>query len=178
MNQTMNQILLLFAASLAVATALAAVAIWSPRALWVKVGALAITASFVPLTYVSLVELLSRPKPVALEWSRAGLAEAKVLGADLREGQSIYLWVRVPGVDEPRSYLLPWDQRLAQQLHKAQREANERGTDVRAKNLFKRGPKDDHPVFYARPQEARPPKSALDYQPYVFQSGPNARGGG
>jgi hypothetical protein len=173
----MNQVLMLFAVSLGAAAALAAIAIWSPRALWVKVGALAITAFFVPLTYVSLVELLSRPKPIALEWGRAGLAEAKVLGAELREGQSIYLWVRVPGVDEPRSYLLPWDQKLAQQLHKAQREANERGTDVRARNLFKHGPRDDHAMFYARPQESRPPKSAPEYQPYVFQSGPNAQGG-
>jgi hypothetical protein len=172
-----NQVLMLFAISLGTAAALAAIAIWSPRAPWIKVGALAITTSFVPLTYVSLVELLSRPKPIALEWGRAGLAEAKVLGAEVREGQSIYLWVRVPGVDEPRSYLLPWDQKLAQQLHKAQREANQRGTDVRARNLFKYGPRvDDHTMFYARPQEARPPKSAPDYQPYVFQSGPGGGG--
>lgn len=177
----MNQILHIFAASLGLAAALAAIAIWSPRALWVKVSALALTALFVPLTYVSVVELLSRPKPIALEWSGDHLGEAKVLGAELREGQSIYLWLRIPGVDEPRSYMLPWDQKLAEQLHKAQREASQLGTDVRAKNLFKKGPESkQRAVFYAKPQEARPPKSAPSYQPFVFQSGipPASRGGG
>jgi len=177
----MNQILHLFGASLGLAAALAAIAIWSPRALWIKVGALAIATFFVPVAYVSVIELLSRPKPVALEWSRANLAEAKVLGADLREGESIYVLLRVPGVDEPRFYMLPWDRDLAEQLHKAQREAAQQGTDVRAKNLFRNGPeRDQQPVFYARPQEARPPKTPPAYQPFVFESGasPGGREGG
>jgi hypothetical protein len=177
----MNQVLHIFAASLGLATALAAIAIWSPRALWIKVCALALTALFVPITYASVVELLSRPKPVALEWSRANLAEAKVLGADLREGESIYLLLRVPEAQEPRFYMLPWDQKLAEQLTKAQREATEQGTDVRAKNLFKNGPeRNEDPVFYARPQEARPPKNPPVYQPFVFESGtrPGVREGG
>ena len=176
----MNLVLHLFAGSLALAAVLAAIAIWSPRALWVKVGALTITALFVPLTYASVVELLSRPKPIELEWIRAGAAEAKVLGADLREGERIYLWLRVPGVDEPRFYMLPWDQKLAEQLHKAQREATEQGTDVRAKNLFRKAPKgEEKAVFYARPQEARPPKQPPVYQPFVFESGtrPGSPGG-
>jgi len=168
----MNLVLHLFAGALGFAAVLAAIAIWSPRALWVKMGALALTALFVPLAYASVIELLSRPKPVELEWVRAGAAEAKVLGADLREGERIYLWLRVPGVDEPRSYVLPWDQKLAEQLHKAQREATEQGTDVRAKNLFKKTRKsEEKPVFYARPQEALPPKQAPVYQPFVFESG-------
>jgi len=177
----MNQIPNLFGASLGLAAALAAIAIWSPRALWIKISALAIATLFVPVAYVSVIELLSRPKPVALEWSRANLAEAKVLGADLREGESIYVRLRVAGIDEPRFYVLPWDQNLAEQLQKAQREAAQQGTDVRAKNLFRSGPEHDRqPVFYARPQEARPPKNPPAYQPYVFESGirPESREGG
>ncbi len=178
----MSEILHLFAASLGLAAALAAIAIWSPRALWVKVSALAITTLFVPLTYVSVIDLLSRPKPIALEWSHADLAEAKVLGADLREGESIYLWLRVPEADEPRSYVLPWDQKLAEQLHKAQREANEKGTSLRAKNLFRAGPQStEKPVFYAEPQKARPPKNpAAADQPLFFEPGtrPGNRAGG
>jgi len=176
----MNQVLHLFAVSIGLATALAAIAIWSPRVLWIKVGALALTTLFVPVTYVSVIELLSRPKPVALEWSHANLAEAKVLGADLREGESIYLLLRVPEVDEPRFYVLPWDQKLAEELNKAQREATQQGTDVRAKNPFRRGPEgDEKPVFYARPQEARPPKNPPAFQPFVFESGtpPGGRDG-
>ena len=176
----MTQVFHLFAVSLGLAAALAAIAIWSPRAILTKVGALALTTLFVPAIYLSMTELLSRPKPVALEWAR-GAAEARVLGADLREGESIFLWVRVPGTDEPRAYRLPWDKKLAEQLHKAQREAAQDGTDVRAKNLFRTGPKsDEQPVFYARPQEALPPKHTPSYRPYVFDSGvrPHGREGG
>ena len=176
----MTQVFHFFAVSLGLAAALAAVAIWSPRALATKLGALAITTLFVPVTYFSMSELLSRPKPVALEWAR-GASEARVLGSDLREGESIFLWVRVPDSDEPRAYRLPWDKKLAEQLHKAQREAAQDGTDVRAKNLFQSGPKDDQkPVFYARPQQALPPKVTPSFRPYVFDSGirPGAQGGG
>ena len=53
----MNLVMHLFAGALGLAAALAAIAIWSPRALWVKVGAITITALFVPLTYASVVEI-------------------------------------------------------------------------------------------------------------------------
>ena len=171
----MTQVVYLFAASLALATALASICIWSPRAPWIKAGALAIVVLFLPTTYASVVELLSRPKPLALEWQRAALAEAKVLGADLREGERIYLWLRVPGIQEPRSYELPWDRKLAEQLHRAQREANARGTAVRARNLFGNRQDGHEPVFYATPQPARPPKEAPAENPLVFESGASGR---
>ncbi|MGH8682512.1 MAG: hypothetical protein ACREVS_05395 [Burkholderiales bacterium] len=166
----MSQVLYLFAVSLGLATALASISIWSPRALWIKVGALAIAALFLPATYVSVVDLLSRPKPVALEWKRADLAEARVIGADLREGEGIYLWLRTPGVEEPRAYVLPWDQKLAEQLHGAQREAQARGTAVHARNLFEGDPDRQQPLFYAPPQPALPPKEAPAQTPFVFES--------
>lgn len=168
----MNLVLYLFAGALGLAATLASIAIWAPRALRVKVAALALAALFVPLAYASVVELLSRPKPLDLEWIRTAGADTKVLGADLREGERIYLWLRVPGVDEPRAYALPWDQKLAEQLHRAQHEASEQGTEVRARNLFRKAPKgEEKPVFYARPQEALPPKQAPALQPFVFESG-------
>lgn len=167
----MSQVFYLFAASLGLATALASISIWSPRAVWIKVGALAIAVLFLPATYVSVVDLLSRPKPIALEWKRADLAEARVIGAELREGEAIYLWLRTPGVEEPRSYVLPWDQKLAEQLHGAQREANARGTAVRARGLFATGQDRQQPMFYALPQPARPPKEPPAQNPFVFESG-------
>jgi len=167
----MSQVLYLFAVSLGLATALTAICIWSPRALWVKVGALSIAVLFLPATYVSVVDLLSRPKPIALEWKRADLAEAKVIGMELREGENIYLWLRTPGVEEPRAYVLPWDQKLAEQLHGAQREANARGTAVHARGLFETGQDRQQPMFYALPQPARPPKEAPAQNPFVFESG-------
>jgi hypothetical protein len=167
----MSQVFYLFAASLGLATALASIAIWSPRAVWIKVGALSLAVLFLPVTYFSVIELLSRPKPIALEWSRAGLAEAKVIGAELREGEAIYLWLRAPGAEEPRAYVLPWDRKLAEQLHGAQREANSRGTAVRARGLFATGQDRQQPMFYATPQPARPPKEAPAQNPLVFEPG-------
>ena len=177
-TRAMSQVFYLFAVSLALATLLAAISIWSPRALWIKVGALAITALFLPATYLSVVELLSRPKPIALERQRADFSEASVLGAELREGEAIYLWLRVPGVTEPRSYVLPWDQKLAEQLHGAQREANAKGTAVQARNLFRTSPDRQQAVFYAMPQPARPPKAPPAFNPFVFEPEVQPRGPG
>jgi hypothetical protein len=170
----MSQVSYLFAVSLALATALAGISIWSPRAVWIKVGALSIAVLFLPATYVSVVELLSRPKPIALQWQRMDLSEARVIGAELREGEAIYLWLRMPGFEEPRSYVLPWDQKLAEQLHGAQRDAQARGTAVHARGLFEPSQDRQQPVFYAVPQPARPPKDVPSHTPFVFDS-PTAR---
>ena len=78
----MNHAFYLFAASVGLASILAAISIWSPRATWIKVSTLVIAAVFLPVMYVSLVELLSRPKPIALEWAQRDLSEAVVLGTD------------------------------------------------------------------------------------------------
>ena len=167
----MSLVFYLFALSLGLATVLASICIWSPRAVWVKVSALVITLLFLPAIYVSVVELLSRPKPIALEWKQPDFSEAKVLAADMREGESIYLWLRMPGVEEPRFYVLPWSEELAKQLHGAQRDANARGTAVHAKNLFRTNHDPQQPVFYAMPQPERPPKVPPVYDPLIFESG-------
>ncbi|MFQ5757008.1 MAG: hypothetical protein ACE5H7_13095 [Acidiferrobacterales bacterium] len=169
----MSQAFYLFTVSLGLAAILAAISIWSPRALWLKIGALVVAALFLPATYFSLVELLSRPKPVVLEWTQRDLSEADVIGADLREGKSIYLWLKVDGLEEPRSYVLAWDQKLAEQLHGARREAEAKGTGVRVSRPFMSKQEKGHLVFYAAPQPARPPKLAPAGTGFVFQ--PSAR---
>ncbi len=166
----MNHVFYLFAMLLALACALAAITIWSPRAVAAKVSALVLAALLLPLGYVSLADLLSRPKPVNLEWVHRDLAEATVLGAKLQEGQAIYLWLKLAEVAEPRAYALPWDQRLAEQLHRAQREADTTGTGLQLKLPFMSGQDDRERMFYAMPQPANPPKevpfqNALQFSP-------------
>ena len=175
----MSQLFYLFGASLVLVAALAGISIWSPRALWIKITALTIVTLFLPATYVSLVELLSRPKPVKLEWHQSDLAEAKVIGADLREGEAIFVWLRLPDVEEPRAYALPWDQKLAEQLHGAQRDAESRGTTVHVKHLFKKSIDRQSPKFYALPQPAHPPKTLPPHNPLVYEAPQryDARGG-
>ena len=103
----MRDLIPLFATLGLLAAVLAHIAIWSPRNLWIKVGALATTVAFLPVAYASLSTMLSRPKPIELEWSREQLVEATVLGARLEEGKAIYVWLGMEGVDEPRAYVLP-----------------------------------------------------------------------
>ena len=127
----MGQLIYFFAAVVLIASMLASVAIWAPRATGVKVGALCLTAALLPITYGSFVELLGKPKPVGLEWAKDNMPEATVLGATWREDKAIYLWLRFDDSLEPRAYVLPWSRTQAQQLQGAMRQANTNGSSVR-----------------------------------------------
>ena len=153
----MTLLMYCFALMLMLAGLLGGIGICAPRKLWIKAAAVGIVALFLPVTYISLAELLGRPKPMHLEWHQINLNEADVVGFDLREDEAIYLWLRVDGISEPRSYVLGWDQQRAQQLHEAQREAQANGTEVRVRGRSENGAKDE-PLFYATPQLALPPK--------------------
>ena len=164
----MNHLFYLFAATAALAGLLASIGIWSPSRLMVKIGALTTVALFLPASYVSFSDLLSRPKPVSLEWLQSGMSEAVVLGADLHEDHAIYVWLRMDDVEEPRAYMLPWTQKSAEQLFGAQRQAEADGTQVRMRNPFDNGDENAEPVFYAQPQQPLPPKHVASSQPVVY----------
>ena len=167
----MNDIFYLFGVSAALIALLASVAIRFGGPLWIRIGALVVAATFLGLFQVSLVELLGRPKPTALEWKWLESAEAVVIATQLQEGKAIYLWLGLTGLREPRSYTLPWNQDLAKRIHAAEREAESNGTSVRVRYPFSKKQDHDHsPVFYAAAQPPRPPKEysaqhALDYRP-------------
>jgi len=129
----------LFAGFTLLAALLAAIAIRAPRATAWRVGAVALTAAFVPFAYLGLNEILARPKSMSHEWFNASAKQAMVLGMSLDEGRAIYLWLRVDGATEPRYYRLPWQQRNAEKLQKAIDEANEEDdVGVRIDNPFSR----------------------------------------
>ncbi len=169
----MNHLIYLFAVAALMVAALAAISIWSNHRLWIKVGAIAIVAMILPSSYLTILDLLSRPKPVSLEWSSRDLSEATVIGAHLKEGDRIFLWLRVEGVDEPRYYVLPWDEQVAKQLYGAQQEAQAKGTEVRMNRPFAKNSIDADMMFYALPQRAAPPKQSPPNNPYYFRSGLN-----
>jgi hypothetical protein len=112
----MDAIYYLFAAALIVFACQAAIAIWSPRAIWLRISAVVATAVFVPLAYVTLTVLLSRPKPIDFAWFERNAEKASVLGVSLDEGRAIYLWLHVEGHSMPGYYVLPWRQSQAEQL--------------------------------------------------------------
>jgi len=156
----MDALIPLFAVVVVLAVALAGIAIWAPRALGLKLTALGTMVLLLPVAYLSLTELLGRPKPVELEWSHSAFTDAKVLASDFREGAAIYLWLQADGTSVPRAYVLPWDLNVARQLYAAQQSAQSQGTPLR---MRRKGPDqsddDAEPMFYAAPQPRPPSKS-------------------
>jgi hypothetical protein len=165
----MNNLLGFFVVLGGLAAILAQISIWAPRKLWVKVTALVTTALFLPAAYISLADLLSRPKPMDIEWGNVDLAEATVLGASMKEDEAIYLWLAIEGLDEPRAYVMPWSQEMAQQLQDAQRAAEAEGNGVRMSQPFERSWDDRERRFYAPPQPPLPDKQKAKDQPFIFQ---------
>ncbi len=115
----MDILFYVFAGATGVAAALAAIAIWAPRPTRVRVVALCIVALFIPVVYAQSIEMLSKPKPASFEWYERAADNAELLGVSFAEGRSIYLWLRIPGALEPRSYVIPWSLKLAQKLEDA-----------------------------------------------------------
>lgn len=115
----MDVIIYLFAAAIGIAALLASIAIWAPRRTWIRVAAVAVMALFMPLAYAQLTGLLSKPKPMDFAWFERNVKRAEVLAISLHEGSAIYLWLRLDGALEPRYYMLPWRQRLAENLEDA-----------------------------------------------------------
>ncbi len=157
----MDHLYALFALLLVLAAVLGGVAIRGQGRVAVRFGAVAALALFIPVTYGTLIDLLGRPKPASLEWVSLNVAEAQVLGSQIREGVGIYLWLALPDVDEPRAYVLPWDRSAAEQLQQAQQEAGDEGNGVMVTFPFD---SDDQsgPNFYAPPQPAMPAKKVAD----------------
>ncbi len=162
----MDHVLVLFVIVVCLACALATIAVWAPRKLWIRAVAVVVAGFMLPVAYLSLNELMSRPKPVSIEWARAATQEATVIASSVREGEAIYLWLLIgEEITEPRAYVLPWNKSLAKQLHEAQREVGKKGGSVAMRQPFEATLDESHRKFYARPQARRPLKPAPAQSP-------------
>jgi len=168
----------IFAGFAILAAILSNIAIWAPRRLRVKLGALATTAIFLPTAYFGLSEMLGRPKPVEMEWTQRNLSEAQVIGSRMEEGKAIYLWLGIDGMAEPRAYALPWSQELARQLHGAESNAKQSGTEVRMRSPFEASLDERQRMFYAAPPPPPPLKDTPEQNPLQFQRSENPPAGG
>lgn len=148
-----------FAILIAIGTGLAGLTIWSRRMLWAKLSAIGLTVMLFAGGYVTMVELLGRPKPIEVEWAGHDLGKARVIAAEMREDVAIYLWLGVEGTDAPVSYVLPWSRQAAEQLNGALRDAEEQGGEVEMREPFEATPDDADPMFYAAPETPLPPKA-------------------
>ena len=159
----------LFMIAAALAALLSLISIWAPRRLALKGTALTTAVLFLPVSYAALVDLLSKPKPVDLEWWQSSAAQAEVLASRLVEDEAIYLWLQLPDLAEPRAYVLPWDRASAEQLQQAMREAEQNGSGVQMRLPFEPSLEDREPKFYALPQPALPPKDMVEPPPQFYQ---------
>lgn len=158
----MDLLYYLFIAALGLAAALASLAIWAPRISLVRCAALGLAMLFVPIAYVQMAELLSKPKPMKYEWYERQTDKAVVLGVNLDEGNAIYLWLRLPQSKDPRYYKIPWSVKFAEQLEDAADEAVQRNAQILLRNPFIM---DGHDDLGDLNVEIVPPPSPLPKQP-------------
>jgi len=106
-------------------------------------------------------DMLGRPKTTRLEVFRTSMPDAKIIGSYLKENDGVYLWLKLPGLDEPRYYKLPWSEKVAKALQEAIAESErQHGSGVGMGVPFGHSWKQEQPKFYALPQPRLPDKPA------------------
>lgn len=158
----MTDLTLYFVATAGLAALMAAAVLSAPRSFPLKVGAVAVLAMLMPTVYMGLSTMLSRPKPVEIELLARPAKDAEVVASYMKEGEAIYVWLKLPGADEPRAYRLPWNEKQARELRQAERAADEAGTQVAMRRPFGNHPTDSIPVFHPMPQKPLPPKQTAE----------------
>lgn len=149
-----------FAGVVVAATALVLCVVGIRRVLWRRVLAFALSVCLMAFVYTAYTELLGRSKPVEQEWLRNAAAEATVVASTYKEGKAIYVWLTFDGSYEPLAYALPWSEKAARALHKAQTQAKQNGGRVRIRNPFAKKKEKVKREIYAEPIPAPPAKHA------------------
>ncbi len=155
----------------AVLILLCALAAWSRRERWIRWIIVIIGISLVAGAYPAMIDLLSRPKDVTEEWFQREASEAKVMGVFIDEGTALYLYLMLPGLDEPRSYRFPWSEetrKLAQSLQDAldSKEGQENGVVIPfpfKPSLEREKPLTAHPMPQLAPPLKRQPRAPLQF---------------
>lgn len=169
------------------AVVLVLIAVWSGRATWIRMTAVALFLPMAYLSYAVVDDLLSRPKPVTYAELQSQIPEGHpghlVLYGEANEG-GVYLLLRSPGQTEPRYFfMLPRDptqgKKMKEGFEKAQREAKQKGTQLllggKHKNRGKKGEgkkkgegeenEDMETIFHPAPVSGGPPKNSADERP-------------
>jgi hypothetical protein len=121
--------------------------------------------------FLGYSDMLGRPKPARLQMVRTSMQDAKIIGSYLRENDGIYLWLQLAGLDEPRYYKLPWDEKVAKALQNAIAEnEHQHGSGVGMGLPSERGWDREDPKFYALPQPKLPDKPGERSPVTVYQA--------
>ena len=113
-----------------------ALTIWSRKKVKYKVLSITIGVFAYFISYATLLEILSRPKPKNLEILNKYVEEVTLLHVSWVEGEAIHILIRLDEVKEPRLYSFPWDPIQAQEFDEALEKGRENNEEVRISNPF------------------------------------------
>ena len=113
-----------------------ALSIWSRKKVRYKVLSITIGVFAYFISYATLLEILSRPKPKNLELLNKYANELTLLHVNWVEGEAIYLLVQLDDIVEPRLYKFPWNPSQAQEYDEMLEKGRENGEEVKIANPF------------------------------------------
>lgn len=152
-------IVIIFLSTVAALSVMAWVTVFSQKQLWYRWCAVLVSISLMVGVPLSMYELLSRPKEVSKEMFQ-NPEEVELLSYYADQGVALYLWILMPGIEEPRYYVIPWEdggKELERGIGQAQESAGEQ--PILIPHLFEPSLETDK-TPYPRPQEAPPQKEA------------------
>ena len=138
-----------------------ALSIWSRKKVKYKVLSITIGVFAYFISYATLLEILSRPKPKNLELLNKYANELTLLHVNWVEGEAIYLLVQLDDLIEPRLYEFPWNAGQAQEYDEMLEKGRENGEEVKIANpFFPSNAEERKTIIYTAPAKPLPPKEA------------------
>lgn len=150
---------------------------WARRGRLFRWGAILLGLAVIAASYPVLGGLLSRPRDQTEEWFHRDAKEALVSGVYVDEGVALYLYLMIPGVNEPRSYRFPWSEEtreLAESIQGALESEEGQAGGVIIDLPFQPSLERDRPLTaHPAPQPMLPPKKQPK-APIEFKGGSGA----
>ena len=138
-----------------------ALSIWSRKKVKYKVLSITIGVFAYLISYATLLEILSRPKPKNLELLNKYANELTLLHVNWVEGEAIYLLVQLDNLIEPRLYEFLWNAAQAQEYDEMLEKGRENGEEVKIANpFFPTNAEERKTIIYTAPAKPLPPKEA------------------
>ncbi len=137
------------------------ITIWSRKSVKYKILSIVLGFFSFLISYGTMLEILSRPKPKNLEVLNKYANELTLLHVNWVEGEAIYLLVQLDDMTEPRLYEFPWNAAQAQEYDEMLEKGRENGEEVKIANPFyPTNAEERKTLVYTSPAKPLPPKEA------------------
>ena len=117
--------------------------------------------AFMAISYVSLGQLLGKPKPVDIMlWDRPDVEKARVMGQFFKKDEGIYLLLIYEGITVPQYYEFPWNDKMARELKEGEKRRQQKANQgVELRWPFQKSHEErEFPTVHELPWPAPPPK--------------------